>query len=520
MSEAAAPSGFGSHLGAGRLLSDERLVRRATEGDDAAFAAIFRRYHQDLYRFCLAILGDSQDAQDALQNTMLKVMRALPGERREIQLKPWLYRIAHNESIEAMRRRAPIEELDPELATPAASPPEEAEQRARLRRLVADMEELPERQRAVLVMREMAGLGFEEIGAAFGTSPAVARQTLYEARLSLRQMEEGRELSCDSVTRALSDADGRVTRRRDIRAHLRGCPACREFRDEIKRRRGDFAALTPLPAAAAAGVLQALLGGGGPGGVAGAGMAGGAAVAAGKAAGVSALGTSALVKGTATVAVVAAIGVGAADRGGLVDVGLPGGGSSKDAPARSEPAGTAPGASVGVGGARVTGASSGGVGESRRSTREGGRQAESTATAPRAAGTGAGATGTGSPSPAPGAYAAQGNAGGHGASHGNSQGASQHGQETAASHKGTNGSAASGDKGNGGAAQGTPKPTHAAKPEHAVEPEPPPRPEPPEPAPPAGPESAGGGNPASPPETPAGELHGPPSKGSPALSEP
>ncbi len=85
-------------------------------------------------------------------------------------------------------------------------------------------------------MRELAGLDFEEIGAALGTSAAVARQTLYEARLSLRQMEEGREMSCDAVTRALSDGDGRVTRRRDVRAHLRDCAGCRAFRDEIKSR--------------------------------------------------------------------------------------------------------------------------------------------------------------------------------------------------------------------------------------------------------------------------------------------
>src|ERR1043165_8799368 len=99
MSEAAAPAGFS------RMLSDERLTRRAVGGDERAFAAIFRRYHQSLYRFCLAIVGNPEDAQDALQNTTAKVLRALPGEEREIELKPWLYRIAHNESIDLLRRR-------------------------------------------------------------------------------------------------------------------------------------------------------------------------------------------------------------------------------------------------------------------------------------------------------------------------------------------------------------------------------------------------------------------------------
>jgi RNA polymerase sigma factor (sigma-70 family) len=312
MSEAAAPRGIRSGAGAARLLSDDRLARRAIDGDERAFSAIYRRYHQSLYRFCLAIVGNSQDAQDALQNTMVKVLRALPGEQRRIELKPWLYRIAHNESIELLRRRRGTEELDPELATAGSGLADEVELRERLRRLVADLDRLPERQRGALVMRELAGLGFDEIAAALGTSAAVARQTLYEARLSLRQMEAGREMSCALVTRALSDGDGRVIRRRDIRAHLRGCPDCRRFREEVESRRHDLAAISPLPAAAAAGLLHGLLGGQGGSGAGLAGALGGGAA--------KSLGVSAAVKSAAAVAVVAAVGVTAADRGGLIDV--------------------------------------------------------------------------------------------------------------------------------------------------------------------------------------------------------
>src|SRR5258707_2659104 len=95
-----------------RVLSDDRLTRRAAGGDEKAFGAIFDRYHQGLYRYCLAIVGDPQDAQDALQNTMVKVLRALPGEERKLELKPWLYRIAHNESVELLRRRRETRPLD------------------------------------------------------------------------------------------------------------------------------------------------------------------------------------------------------------------------------------------------------------------------------------------------------------------------------------------------------------------------------------------------------------------------
>jgi RNA polymerase sigma factor (sigma-70 family) len=361
MSEAVAPP-------LSRLLSDERLTRRAVGGDEKAFATIFRRYHQSLFRFCLAIVGNPEDAAEALQNTMIKVMRALPGEERKIELKPWLYRIAHNESIDLLRRRRETSQLDVEQVAPGYGLAEDVATRERLRRLLIDLKELPERQREVLVMRELAGLEFEEIGSALDTSGAVARQTLYEARQSLRQMEEGREMSCAAVTKALSDGDGRVTRRRDVRAHLRSCASCQAFREEIKSRQHDLAALAPLPALAAAGMLQGLVGGShgaAAGGSLGATLGGGAA---------KTIGASAAAKGVATAAVVAAIGVTAADRSGVIHLGLPGEQAPKSAaPTPGHGAGQ-PGSGHG-GAATVEGARSVGGGGSGSAKKGGGSHA-------------------------------------------------------------------------------------------------------------------------------------------------
>ena len=93
------------------MRDDRGLARGAASGDRRAFEAIFRRHHRELYRYCRAILGDADEAQDALQSTMVKALRALPGERREIALKPWLFRVAHNEADrdpagQALRRRS------------------------------------------------------------------------------------------------------------------------------------------------------------------------------------------------------------------------------------------------------------------------------------------------------------------------------------------------------------------------------------------------------------------------------
>ena len=63
-------------------VTTDRLAREASRGDERALEQIYSEYHQPLYRYCLAIVGNPQDAQDALQNTMVKVLRSLPGEER------------------------------------------------------------------------------------------------------------------------------------------------------------------------------------------------------------------------------------------------------------------------------------------------------------------------------------------------------------------------------------------------------------------------------------------------------
>jgi RNA polymerase sigma factor (sigma-70 family) len=320
--------------------NDRRLARRAARGDSDAFAAIFRRYQQDLYRYCVAILGDPQDAQDALQNTMVKALAALPGERRQIELKPWLYRVAHNESIELRRRARPTAPLDHAAPAPGAGLEQTAADRNRLRDLLADLGELPVRQRGALVMRELGGLNFEQIAAALDTSPGAARQVLYEARRSLQQMSDGREMTCDAVTALLSEHDGRVARRRDLRAHLRDCADCRRFAEDIRSRGETLAGIAPLGAIAAAGIAKGALagsasmgtatgGGAATAGVSGAGSAAGGAAASGVAKLAS---TGAILK--SAVAVVAVVGAGAV----AVDHGHVFGGDGPSAPGSAHPA--------------------------------------------------------------------------------------------------------------------------------------------------------------------------------------
>jgi RNA polymerase sigma factor (sigma-70 family) len=315
------------------LLRDDRLARLARRGDRRAFETIFRRYEQELYRFCQAILGDPHEAHDALQSTMEAALRALPDDERRIALRPWLFRVAHNESISILRRRTAV--VDPAALPEAASPvgDPQAEQRERLRQLIADLDALPDRQRGALVMRELSGLAYSEIGDSLGASEGAARQIVYEARIALRHEAQGRELECDEVRIRLSERDGRVLRGRLLRAHLRSCEPCRDFRAAIGQRRTALRALSP-PLTAAPGLLAALLERAGKTGAeaagslaAGAGGTGAGAVGTGLGVATTSIGSSAALKATSIAATVA-IGAGAAGFTGAVD--LPLGSSSHD----------------------------------------------------------------------------------------------------------------------------------------------------------------------------------------------
>jgi RNA polymerase sigma factor (sigma-70 family) len=258
-------------------LVDERLARQVAKGSRRAFTTIYERYHQELYRYCYSLLRDRDDAYDALQSTLLAALAALRRGRRDAPLRPWLYRIAHNEAVSLIRRRRSVSEPGamPEAWVPSAE--DRAGQRARLALLVADLQALSERERNVLLMRELGGLSHREIAFALTLSVHTVKHAILAARRSLREFEEGRAMVCADVRTSVSDGHAAALR---VRAHLRDCRTCAEFAAAIRTRRGDLRVMVPpLPPAAAAGLLAVLHGAPastavGAGGGAGASLAG------------------------------------------------------------------------------------------------------------------------------------------------------------------------------------------------------------------------------------------------------
>ena len=287
-------------------LGDERLARLVRRGDERAFGLLYERYHQPLYRYLRSLLGQDADAQDALQSTFASAFGALRVGRRDAPLRPWLFRIAHNHAISAMRRRRPEDELTEVLTSPSPSPEEQVAERERLGQLMADLRELSDRQRGALVMRELSGLAHEDVACALEISVGAAKQSVFEARRALTEFAEGRAMACEEIQRVISDRDKRALRGRRVRAHLRSCAACAAFGVSIEARRADLRALSPaLPAAAASALFARIAGAGfghGGGGGAGGGVLGGVT---GKTAGVvmsgKALSTGVAVLATAAV---------------------------------------------------------------------------------------------------------------------------------------------------------------------------------------------------------------------------
>ena len=279
-----------------RLQSDEKLVALIREGHDRAFEVLFDRYQSRLLAFCRHLVGTLQDAEDVLQEVFVAAHAALLADERSIKARPWLYRIARNRCLNFLRR--PVadgqESMDVHPYANGATTLEQVQRREELRAIVADVHELPETQRAALVLREIDDLSYTEIAQAMDTTLPAVKSLLVRARMSLAEASEARILTCDEVRLELAEAaEGLNKASGPARRHVRDCASCRRYRAQLRSSSKALAALSPIGLLALLrGLFGAKIGGGSAGGsaaggsagVAGggaAGTAGGAAAAAG-----------------------------------------------------------------------------------------------------------------------------------------------------------------------------------------------------------------------------------------------
>jgi RNA polymerase sigma factor (sigma-70 family) len=282
-----------------RLAGDDRLVAQIQRGSDAAFEVAFERHGPGILAFCRHMLGSREEAEDAVQHTFAAAYRDLQREDdREIVLKPWLFTIARNRCLSVLRARHEVPQDHTEVATAGLT--DQVEQRAELRELLADIRELPDEQRAALLLAEVGGLAQTDIASVLGCEASRVKGLVYRARSGLIARRDARELPCERVREQLSELRGGSLRRAELQLHLRECPGCREFRAEVKRQRQMLA--VALPVAPTLGLKSSVLGA--------VGIGGGAAAAGGAAAGGAAVGSGAALAGVAKVAAVALVAAG------------------------------------------------------------------------------------------------------------------------------------------------------------------------------------------------------------------
>ena len=306
------PVGLGRLSVAGpllRLRSDDQLVALFRAGHDEAFGTIHDRYRQRLFAYARQMLGGSaSDAEDVMQDVFLRAYDALRVNDRELLLRAWLYRVAHNRCIDQLRRPAPAPEDIYDLNRgPQHDLADQAERREDLRRLVADVRRLPEQQRSALLMREMEGLSYQELANALDVTVPAVKSLLVRARIGLVEAIEARDTGCDEIRTdlvAAFDRGVRCTGR--ARKHLRECDGCRDYRAALRHVEKQLNGLAPSggPLATLAKILG--IGGAGSGAAAGGSVvAGGGAAAAGGGAAAT-IGTGAVAATAGKVAVVMA----------------------------------------------------------------------------------------------------------------------------------------------------------------------------------------------------------------------
>jgi RNA polymerase sigma-70 factor (ECF subfamily) len=187
----------------GLPVSDEELVRRVQQGNMAAFEELVRRYERKVYNITYRLLGNEQDATEALQDTFLRAYRFIPKFAFKSSFYTWLYRIATNVSLTRLRRRKNVEVVSLDAPVPdtedlkfdlpdTSQTPEEAFARKRLReKLDQAVRELPEEYRQVVVLRDLEGLSNEEVSRILKLSVPAVKSRLHRARLALREKLAG-----------------------------------------------------------------------------------------------------------------------------------------------------------------------------------------------------------------------------------------------------------------------------------------------------------------------------------------
>jgi RNA polymerase sigma-70 factor (ECF subfamily) len=176
---------------------DDELVAAFQAGDEQAFVVIVDRYKHRLTRLAHSVVHNEEDALDIVQEALIKVYKGLKRFRSSSTLYTWLYRVVMNHAIDKVRRRAKVViestsdmlyELPDSVDT--TRPDKEALRAELHQKIFAAVDTLPEKQRTVVLLREVEGLSYKEIAQVTGCSEGTVMSRLYYGREQLRKLLE------------------------------------------------------------------------------------------------------------------------------------------------------------------------------------------------------------------------------------------------------------------------------------------------------------------------------------------
>ena len=181
-------------------MTEQELVLRAKAGDDDAFAQLMRDNEKRIYNLTLRMTGNREDAMDLAQEAFLNAWRGLKFFKGDSAFSTWVYRLASNACIDHLRRKKrrqdisapmPMDEEDdsiPDIPDERFQPEQELERQELRRAVDAGLEQLSHEHRQVLVMREVSGLSYQEIGDILDLEAGTVKSRIARARNSLRKI--------------------------------------------------------------------------------------------------------------------------------------------------------------------------------------------------------------------------------------------------------------------------------------------------------------------------------------------
>lgn len=166
--------------------SDAVLVSRAAKGDEPAFRELLDRHQGPVYGFAHRLLKDPREAEDIAQEVFLRLYRTAGTSSFEASVRGYLFRIARNLCIDALRKKKPelMDEL-PETIDPNTAF-DRLDQAESMQRLLAAVSDLPANQQTAVLLRHEQGMNYKEIADALGVSVSAAESLLVRARRTLR----------------------------------------------------------------------------------------------------------------------------------------------------------------------------------------------------------------------------------------------------------------------------------------------------------------------------------------------